>query len=246
MNDAFTIYPAIDLRKGQVVRLQQGRANAQTTYGDDPVAVATDFAGQGARWLHVINLDGAFGQSSQNMQTLGGICQGVNVPVQFGGGLRTREDVAAAFDHGASRVILGTVALRQPKLVKRLVSEYADQIAVGIDARNGMVAVEGWVETSKVSAHELANRMFDVGVTRFIYTDIARDGMETGPDLEGAARLAETGAPVIASGGVGGLEHIRAAAAVGKGVDGLIVGKALYERRFTVRQAIEIANRNVK
>lgn len=235
----FTIYPAIDLREGKVVRLQQGRADAQTTYGEDAPAVSVDFAAQGAQWLHVVNLDGAFGEAGENLAVLRAICNSVEVPVEFGGGLRTAKDVEQAFKRGVARVILGTVALRDPELVKDLAGEFGDRIAVGIDARDGKVAVEGWVETSEVTAVELAQRMVDAGVSRFIYTDIARDGMLVGPDLSGARRLGETGANVIASGGVGNLEHVAAAAATGGNVDGLIIGKALYEARFTVREALD-------
>lgn len=242
MTDTFTIYPAIDLRRGQVVRLRQGRADAETTYGDDPVEVASDFANQGATWLHVVNLDGAFGETSTNVEKLAEICRAVEIPVEFGGGLRTRADVEGALEHGAGRVILGTVALRNPQMVKELAGEFGDRIAVSIDAKGGNVAVEGWAEISEVAAGGLAQRMVQAGVRRFIYTDIVRDGMEVGPDLEGAVAMAKTGARVIASGGVGSLDHIRTAKVAGHGVDGLIVGRALYERRFTVRQALEIAN----
>ncbi|MEZ5992318.1 MAG: 1-(5-phosphoribosyl)-5-[(5-phosphoribosylamino)methylideneamino]imidazole-4-carboxamide isomerase [Planctomycetota bacterium] len=235
----FTIYPAIDLRQGRVVRLEQGRADAQTTYGVDPTAIARDFEAQGARWLHVVNLDGAFGEASQNLAVLRAICNSVEIPVEFGGGLRGAADVENALKRGVERIILGTVALRNPDLVKELAAEYGDRIAVGIDAKDGMVAVEGWVETSEVTAIELAKRMFDVGVTRFIYTDIERDGMLVGPDLSGALEMATTGAQVIASGGVATIDHVTSAATAGPGVDGLIIGKALYEGRFTVRQALE-------
>lgn len=237
----FTIYPAIDLRQGRVVRLQQGRADAETTYAEDATEVARDFAAQGARWLHVVNLDGAFGEAGENLAVLRAICNSVEIPVEFGGGLRSRADVEQALKRGVKRVILGTVALRQPELVRELATEFGDRVAVGIDARDGMVAVEGWVKTSEVSAEELARRMVQAGVSRFIYTDIARDGMLIGPDLQGACKLAQTGAAVIASGGVGSLAHVTAAATTGGGVDGLIIGKALYEGRFTVRQALQAA-----
>jgi phosphoribosylformimino-5-aminoimidazole carboxamide ribotide isomerase len=237
MNEDFTMYPAIDLRQGAVVRLQQGRASEQTTYSDDPVMVALDFVGQGARWLHVVNLDGAFGEATRNLEMVRAIRAATRAHVQFGGGLRTRADVEQALVRGVDRVILGTAALRDPALVKELAAELGDKLAVGIDARDGKVAVEGWVETSEVTAAELAERMIDAGVSRFIYTDIARDGMLVGPDLKGAAALAQLGARVIASGGVGSLKHVREAAA--GGVEGLIVGKALYEARFTVRDALE-------
>jgi phosphoribosylformimino-5-aminoimidazole carboxamide ribotide isomerase len=232
----FTVYPAIDLRQGRVVRLTQGRADAETVYGEDPVAIARDFESQGATWLHVVNLDGAFGEATRNMEVLGQICEAVSIPVQFGGGLRGSGEIEAALGAGASRVILGTIALRKPALVKMLAPGLGDRLAVGIDARHGMVAVEGWVETSDVGARELAQRMMEAGVKRFIYTDIGRDGMLTGPDLEGALALQNLGAAVIASGGVGDIAHVQQARQMG--VEGLIVGKALYEGRFTVRQAL--------
>lgn len=237
----FTIYPAIDLRGGRVVRLQQGRADAETVYGEDPSATAHDFAAQGAQWLHVVNLDGAFGEASENLAVLRSICTAVEIPVEFGGGLRCRADVEQAFKLGVKRVILGTVALRDPTLAQELAAAYGEQIAIGIDARDGRVAVEGWVETSQVTAIELGARMRDAGVSRFIYTDIARDGMLEGPDIDGAVVLAQSGARVIASGGVGHLDHVTTAAGAGAGVDGLIIGKALYEGRFTVREALQAA-----
>lgn len=238
---AFTIYPAIDLRAGKAVRLQQGRADLQTTYSDDPVAVAADFAASGAAWLHVVNLDGAFGDASPNLEVLRAICAAVKLPVQFGGGLRSEADMDRALNAGARRVILGTVALRNPALVQAAAGRLGDQLCVGIDSRGGMVAVEGWVETSSVSSAELARRMIHAGVRRFVYTDIARDGMLVGPDLDGTRALAALGAGVIASGGVGTLAHVQAAATCGAGVDGLIIGKALYERRFTLREALQQA-----
>ena len=241
MSREFTIYPAIDLRHGKVVRLEQGRADAQTTYGEDASAVALDFVQQGAKWLHVVNLDGAFGEAGENLAVLRDVCGAVDAPVEFGGGLRTEGDVERAFAAGVARVILGTIALRNSELVRDLANKYGDKVVVGIDARDGKVAVEGWVETSEVAANNLAQRMVDAGISRFIYTDIARDGMLVGPDLEGAKQLGETGANVIASGGVGDLSHVKAAAAIQSNIDGLIIGKALYEGRFTVREALETA-----
>ncbi|MCC7509623.1 MAG: 1-(5-phosphoribosyl)-5-[(5-phosphoribosylamino)methylideneamino]imidazole-4-carboxamide isomerase [Planctomycetes bacterium] len=234
---AFTIYPAIDLRHGKVVRLVQGKADAETVYGDDPVETAAAFQAQGARWLHVVNLDGAFGESTENLSVLKAIADDVGIPIQFGGGLRSMADVDKALSLGASRVILGTAAVRNPQLVRDAAARLAGSVVVGIDARDGKVAVEGWTETSDMAAPELARRMFDAGVSRFIYTDIARDGMEVGPDLEGAKPLAAI-AWVIASGGVGKLEHVAAAKKAGEQIDGLIIGKALYEHRFTLRDAL--------
>ncbi len=234
---AFTIYPAIDLRRGKVVRLTQGKADAETVYGHDPVETAAAFQAQGARWLHVVNLDGALGEATENLSVLKAIADDVGIPIQFGGGLRSMADVDAALAHGASRVVLGTAAVRNPQLVHDVAARLAGSVVVGIDARDGKVAVEGWTETSDMAAPELARRMFDVGVSRFVYTDIARDGMEVGPDLEGAKPLAAI-AWVIASGGVGKLEHVSAAKKAGEQIDGLIIGKALYEHRFTLRDAL--------
>lgn len=237
----FTLYPAIDLRGGKAVRLTQGRADQQTVYGEDPVAIARDFAARGARWLHVVNLDGAFGEDSRNLEVLRAICAAVAVPVQFGGGLRSEADVDRALAAGAKRVILGTVALRDPALVKTLARRLGEKLAVGIDAKGGRVAVAGWLEVSETTSLELARRMIDAGVNRFIYTDIARDGMLVGPDLDGAKAVGRLGCRVIASGGVGDLSHVRAAAGANDGVDGLIIGKALYERRFTLNEALATA-----
>ncbi|MBX3473282.1 MAG: 1-(5-phosphoribosyl)-5-[(5-phosphoribosylamino)methylideneamino]imidazole-4-carboxamide isomerase [Planctomycetes bacterium] len=238
----FTLYPAIDLRGGKAVRLTQGRADQQTVYGDDPPAIARDFASRGARWLHVINLDGAFGDDSRNLEILRAICASVSVPVQFGGGLRREADVDLALQAGAKRVILGTTALREPQLVRTLARRLGERLAVGIDAKGGKVAVSGWVEVSETTSLELARRMIDAGVNRFVYTDISRDGMLVGPDLDGARAIGRLGAHVIASGGVGDLTHVRAAAGANDGVDGLIVGKALYEARFTLNEALAAVN----
>lgn len=239
--NSFTLYPAIDLRGGKAVRLTQGRADQQTVYGDDPVAVAREFASRGARWLHVVNLDGAFGEDSTNLEILRAICAAVPLPVQFGGGLRSEADVDRALQAGAKRVILGTVALREPQLVRTLARRLGERLAVGIDAKGGKVAVSGWVEVSQTTSLELARRMIDAGVNRFIYTDISRDGMLVGPDLDGAKALGRLGCRVIASGGVGDLSHVQAAAAAKEGVDGLIIGKALYENRFTLNEALAAA-----
>jgi phosphoribosylformimino-5-aminoimidazole carboxamide ribotide isomerase len=205
------------------------------------VAIARDFAARGARWLHVVNLDGAFGEDSTNLEILRVICAAVAVPVQFGGGLRSEADVDRALAAGAKRVILGTVALRDPALVKALARRLGERLAVGIDANGGRVAVAGWLEVSETTSLELARRMMDAGVNRFIYTDIARDGMLVGSDLDGAKAIGRLGCRVIASGGVGDLSHVRAAAGANDGVDGLIIGKALYERRFTLNEALAAA-----
>jgi phosphoribosylformimino-5-aminoimidazole carboxamide ribotide isomerase len=237
---SFTVYPAIDLRKGKVVRLQQGDAARETVYSDDPVAIAQQFREQGATWLHVVNLDGAFGEAQRNYTKLSKILDKARMLAQFGGGIRDEPGVLYAIACGAARVVLGTVALRKPEVVKDAIAKHgSDCIAVGIDARKGIVAIEGWVESTGVNAEYLAKKMIELGVKRFIYTDIARDGMLTGPDLDGARRIADLGAAVIASGGVGDLSHVQAAK--DRGLEGIIVGKALYEERFTLREALDIA-----
>jgi phosphoribosylformimino-5-aminoimidazole carboxamide ribotide isomerase len=237
---SFTVYPAMDLRKGKVVRLEQGDDKRVTVYHDDPLAVAHQFREEGALWMHMVNLDGAFMDASRNYTKLSKMLEKARMLVQFGGGLRDANGIMYALACGAARVVLGTVALRKPEVVKEAVKKYgAEEIAVGIDARNGIVAIEGWVESTGVKADYLAKQMIDIGVKRFIYTDIARDGMLTGPDLDGACRIADLGVSVIASGGVGELSHV--AAAKERGLEGIIVGKALYEGRFTLTQAMAIS-----
>jgi phosphoribosylformimino-5-aminoimidazole carboxamide ribotide isomerase len=261
-----TIFPAIDLRQGQVVRLRQGDPAAQTVFGDDPAAVARRWADQGAEWLHVVNLDGAFsgqGQDSAlpsvaqndsggaglslnlslNLQRLAEIRAAVDLPIQFGGGIRTVDDVARALALGATRVVLGTVAVRQPEVVAGAVARFsAERIVVGIDARDGMVATHGWLETSALDALTVAQRMADLGVLRIVFTDIARDGTLAGVNVAGTSALARaSGLKVIASGGVAGLDDIRALAAhVPDGIEGVIVGQALYMGTVSLPEALPI------
>jgi phosphoribosylformimino-5-aminoimidazole carboxamide ribotide isomerase len=226
---AFTIYPAIDLRAGRCVRLRQGRSDQATVFSDDPVATARQWTAAGASWLHVVILDGAFGEAAAaNEQAIAGILGAVDVPVQLGGGLRDLAAVESALALGVARVVLGTVALTQPQVVGEAVRRFGpERVAVGIDARDGMVALRGWQETSAVSALDLACRLQLLGVRRAIYTDIARDGMLSGPNLPALRAMAGTGLGVIASGGIACLEDLRAVAAIA-GVDGAIVGMALY------------------
>lgn len=225
----FTIYPAIDLRANRCVRLRQGRADQTTVFSDDPVAVARRWAAAGASWLHVVNLDGAFGESAAaNQKAVSAILGAVELPVQLGGGLRGLAAVESALGLGVARVVLGTLALTQPDVVGEAIRRFGpERVAVGIDARDGMVAVRGWQETSTVSALALAVRLQLMGVHRVIYTDIARDGMLSGPNLPALRAMAATGLGVIASGGIASLEDLRAVAAI-TGVEGAIVGMALY------------------
>jgi phosphoribosylformimino-5-aminoimidazole carboxamide ribotide isomerase len=228
---AFELIPAIDLLEGRCVRLAQGRYDEATVYGEDPGAVAKEFVSHPITRLHVVDLDGAKAGRPRNGVAIRSITAAVGeVPVQLGGGIRTLGDVESSFDAGVERVILGTVALRDPALVKEAAKRFPGRVAVGIDARDGRVAVEGWLEASEASAAEVALRFEDAGVAAIIYTDIARDGMGTGPNLDATVTLAERlTIPVIASGGVGSDEDVdRAAALADRGIAGIIVGRAIY------------------
>jgi phosphoribosylformimino-5-aminoimidazole carboxamide ribotide isomerase len=227
----FELIPAIDLLNGEAVRLSQGRYDEATVYDSDPANVARGFAKAGIRRLHVVDLEGAkAGRPVQGDAVQRILAEMGDVPVQLGGGLRDFAGVEAALDWGLDRVILGTVALRDPELVKRAAAAHPGRIVVGIDARDGRVAVEGWLEASETTAVELGRRFADAGVAAIVYTDIARDGMLTGPNLEATAMLAESvGIPVIVSGGVAtDQDVIDAAALAPRGVCGVIVGRAIY------------------
>ncbi|MGN6393671.1 MAG: 1-(5-phosphoribosyl)-5-[(5-phosphoribosylamino)methylideneamino]imidazole-4-carboxamide isomerase [Gemmatimonadales bacterium] len=235
------LFPAIDIRHGRVVRLSQGEATRQTVYGNDPVAVAARFADQGARWIHVVDLDRAFGDG-ENLALVRQIVAraGWHARVQLGGGLRSVAAVREGLAQGVTRIVLGTAAALDPEIVSASVNaEGGERIAVGIDARDGRVAIRGWTETSPMSADALARRVAGEGIRTVIYTDVARDGMLAGPDVDGARRLGQTGLDVIASGGVSSIADLRAIAAAG--LAGAIVGRALYEGRFTLRDALAAA-----
>jgi phosphoribosylformimino-5-aminoimidazole carboxamide ribotide isomerase len=236
------LFPAIDIRHGRVVRLSQGEATRQTVYGDDPVAVAEGFAALGARWIHVVDLDRAFGDGD-NTAVVRRIAArvGGRVRVQLGGGLRSVELVRAALEQGVSRAVIGTAAALDPAVVPAAIALVGpERIAVGIAARDGLVAIRGWTERSALSAEALARRVVADGVRTLVYTDVARDGMLTGPDLEGARRLQALGAGVIASGGVAGVEDIVAAREAG--LAGVVVGRALYEGRVELSAALAAAS----
>lgn len=235
------LFPAIDIRHGRVVRLSQGEATRQTVYGEDPEAVAAAFAGLGAVWVHVVDLDRAFGDG-ENLAVVRRIAAAIGgrARIQLGGGLRTVALVREALDQGMDRVVIGTAAALDPAVVQAAVAAAgAERIAVGIDARDGRVAIRGWTETSDLTPAELARRVAGDGVRTLIYTDVARDGMLSGPDVAGARGLQGAGARVIASGGVGSLEDIRAVRDAG--LAGAIVGRALYEGRFALGEALEAA-----
>lgn len=238
----FEVIPAIDLLGGECVRLAQGRYEEATIYDADPGAVAKRFAAAGIRRLHVVDLDGAREGSPVNLSAIRAVVEAAGeVPVQLGGGIRTPDSVEAALALGVDRVILGTVALRDPALVYRAAQQFAGRVAVGIDARDGQVAVEGWLETSDARAVDLARSFEEAGVAALIYTDIARDGMLTGPNLDATAEIADAvGIPVIASGGVSSEDDVVAAAALGsRGISGVIVGRALYTGAVGLTSVLE-------
>ena len=238
----FELIPAIDLMNGSCVRLAQGRYEDKTVYGEDPGLVAAGFAAHSIRRLHVVDLDGAKAGRPENTKAIESIVAGVgpDIPVQLGGGIRDLDAVARALDLGISRVILGTVALREPELVREAARKYPNQVVVGIDARDGRVAVEGWLDVSDARATDLAQSFEDAGVAAIVYTDISRDGMLSGPNLEATVELARSvSIPVIVSGGVSCEDDITAAARETKsGIAGIIVGKALYTGAVDLSSAL--------
>jgi phosphoribosylformimino-5-aminoimidazole carboxamide ribotide isomerase len=237
------LFPAIDIRGGKCVRLTEGRFDRETVFADNPVEMACKWVAEGAEYLHIVDLDGAVAGRPVNHGVIARITETVKIPVQVGGGIRTQQAIDALLDSGVSRVILGSVAVKQPELVKRACREYKERIVVGIDARDGQVAVEGWGISGGVGAEVLAKRMAEAGVERIIYTDIARDGTLSGVNADGAAALARSaGITVIASGGVKDLEDIQAVkAAAVYGVEGVIIGKALYTGGLDLKAALRIA-----
>ena len=237
------VYPAIDLRAGRCVRLWQGEYERETVYGDDPVAVARGFAAAGARWLHVVDLDGARAGAPVQAEVVASICRAVDVPVQVGGGLRDEESVRDVLAAGAARAIVGTVAVRDPTLCERLCRTFPGRIAVGVDARDGAVRVSGWTESAPLQATALATTVAGYGAAAIIYTDIGRDGTERGPNLDDTRAVARAARiPVIASGGVGALAHVAAVTRLAAdGVAGIIVGRALYTGAVALEDALRVA-----
>jgi phosphoribosylformimino-5-aminoimidazole carboxamide ribotide isomerase len=238
----FLVIPAIDLKAGRCVRLRRGRMEEATDYGDDPVAWARTFEAAGAAWLHVVDLDGAFAGEPRNAQAVTAIVKAVGMRVEVGGGIRDLGRIQAYLDAGAARVILGSAAVREPELVAKAAAAYPGRIAVGIDAVRGRVAVQGWAEVTEVRAPDLARRMGEQGACAVIYTDIDRDGMQTGVNLEATREVARAaGVPVIASGGVATLDDIRALLPLAAdGVAGVVTGRALYEGTLDLAAAIRL------
>ncbi|MBQ2752697.1 MAG: 1-(5-phosphoribosyl)-5-[Firmicutes bacterium] len=231
------IYPAIDIKNGQCVRLRQGKFDDVTVYGDDPIKVAEKFVKSGATYLHIVDLDGARNGMSYNQEIIKEIVERFNVPVQTGGGVRSMRDIEKRISLGVSRVILGTVAVKNPELVQEAVKVYGDKIGVGIDAVNGWVAIHGWEEISQVTALDLCMRMKDYGVKTIMYTDISKDGMMIGPNVEATKEIIKmTGVDIIASGGITTMMDLENLEAIG--AHGTVIGKALYQGALKLSDVI--------
>ncbi len=237
------IFPAIDIRGGKCVRLFKGDFAQETVFGDKPEEMAAKWQAQGGKFLHLVDLDGALAGKSQNLDTIKKIIAAVDIPVELGGGIRTMENIDEVLALGVRRVILGSVAVKNPELVKEACKKYGDRIVVGIDAKDGIVAVDGWGVSGNVDAVELAKKMAEAGVKTVIYTDISRDGTLSGVNVEATARLArESGVKVVASGGVSDLEDIKALLPYEKdGIEGVIVGKSIYTGSLDLKEAIALA-----
>ncbi|WP_454623725.1 1-(5-phosphoribosyl)-5-[(5-phosphoribosylamino)methylideneamino]imidazole-4-carboxamide isomerase [Bradyrhizobium cenepequi] len=236
------LFPAIDLKNGQCVRLEQGDMARATVFNLDPAAQARAFAAQGFEYLHVVDLDGAFAGRPMNAQAVEAMLKAVTMPVQLGGGIRDLRTVEAWLEKGVARVIIGTAAVRDPELVRGAAKKYPGRVAVGLDARDGKVAVQGWAETSEVTALEIAQRFEDAGVAAIIFTDIARDGLLKGLNLDATIALAESiSIPVIASGGFASIEDVKALLELrAKKLAGAIVGRALYDGRLDPAAALKL------
>lgn len=238
-------FPAIDLKEGRCVRLQRGDMATATVFNENPVDQARIFEEAGCRWLHVVDLDGAFAGRPVNAQAVDAILQAVELPVQLGGGIRTLATAADWLDRGVRRVILGTAALRYPDLVRAACTDFPGRIAVGIDARDGKVAVQGWSEQSEIAALDLARQFEDAGVAAIVFTDIGRDGVLAGPNIAATVDLARAvSIPVILSGGVSTMEDLQAAKEAGEGIiAGVVCGRALYDGRIDVSRAVQLLKR---
>jgi phosphoribosylformimino-5-aminoimidazole carboxamide ribotide isomerase len=239
------VFPAIDLKEGQVVRLAEGDMSRATVYGDNPAAQAVLFAEEGAQFLHVVDLDGAFAGKARNREAVEAILEAFPGHIQLGGGIRTPEAVEGWFELGVSRIVIGTAALKDPQFVKDMAKDWPNGIVVAVDARDGMVATEGWAEVSDVSIVDMARRFEDAGVASLLFTDIGRDGLLKGCNIDATVDLARrTDLPVIASGGVKGLDDIRMLSLhANDGIEGVITGRALYDGRLDLAAAIAMANK---
>lgn len=233
------LFPAIDIRDGKAVRLIQGDYERETKYDDDPVVAALRWVDDGATWLHIVDLDGARAGEPVNLDHVRRIVAAVNVPVQLGGGLRDSKKVEEAISAGAERVVLGTAAVRDPEMTEAIAVAHGDRVVASVDARSGKVAAEGWTEESELATTEVITELTRRGLRRFVYTPVEVDGLMEGPELDSLREAAEaTDGRVIYSGGIGSLDDLRAVAGLGlENVEGVIVGRALYEQRFTVAEA---------
>ena len=238
------IIPAVDIKNGKCVRLFQGRFDSETVFSDDPAAMAKRWENEGAEIIHVIDLDGAVEKSPKNLNSIQRIIESVEAYIQVGGGIRTAKTAKMYLDLGVKRVIIGTEAIKNPKFVKDACKAFPDQIVVGIDARDGLVAIEGWTETTRIKAVDLARRFEDCGVAAINFTDIHRDGMETGSNIEATRRIAQAvSIPVVASGGVSTIEDIKKLMPLeAAGVVGVITGRALYSGSLSLKEAIEVSS----
>ena len=236
------IIPAVDIKNGQCVRLVQGRKEDETIFSDNPADMAQKWALAGAELIHVIDLDGAFEKSPRNLDAIKMILRTIDTPIQLGGGIRNEQTVAKYLDMGVQRIIVGTAAIKNPEWIKRTADRYPDRIVVGIDARKGRVAIEGWTQTTRIKAVELAQNFENCGVAAINFTDIHRDGMQTGPNIEETRKLAEAiTLPVVASGGVATIKDIQNLLALEPvGVIGVIIGKALYSRKLDLQEALAL------
>ncbi|MGH8897726.1 MAG: 1-(5-phosphoribosyl)-5-[(5-phosphoribosylamino)methylideneamino]imidazole-4-carboxamide isomerase [Egibacteraceae bacterium] len=238
---ALTLYPAVDIQGGRAVRLVQGREDSATVYDEDPVAAARRWTEQGAEWLHVVDLDAAFHGEPRNRHLIADIVEATGVPVQASGGIRSLADLDASIGYGASRVVIGTMALEDPGLVAEAVARHGDKVAVGLDADGTTLRARGWTSPSG-DLFEALRRFSEMGVARVVFTDIACDGMLSGPNLDRLCQVAEaTTARVTASGGVSSLDDLRALAKTHERVDGAIIGKALYAGRFSLAEALKVS-----
>jgi len=239
------IIPAVDIKGGKCVRLKQGRADQETVFSDDPVAMGLKWQDAGARWLHVVDLDGAFSSKPQNLEVIRGLRRALTIPMQLGGGIRTLETVALYLDMGIDRVILGTVIWKDPELVAQACDAYPGRIAVGLDAKDGLLAVEGWTQTSTLKVLDAAKSLEPLKPAALIYTDISRDGVKRGVNIEATKNLAQAvDLPIIASGGVSAIEDIAALLPLEPfGVMGVITGRALYDGSLDLREAIRLAEK---
>ena len=237
------LYPAIDLKNGRCVRLIQGKMNSETIFNYDPLVQAKSFKDQGCEWLHIVDLDGALSQSLENQNLINKIVINVPIPIQLGGGIRNLKTIEKWISIGVQRVILGTIALRKPQLVKDACKYFPNKIAIGIDVKNSKVMVEGWVKKSNISVFDLAKSFEDVGASAIIYTDINKDGMMLGPDFNGTRKLSEyVSIPIIASGGVSSISDLRKLKNNCPKLNGVVCGRALYDKKIKVNEAIRVLN----